>query len=156
MVRSTYPNVKRHFPTIITTISLVSPPKMGNIFSHSDQPDPSNSSSSATLKRQPSDSAGAAGLKQSIAQNMRLSKSKVTSLLKANHMNYSIVHRNHFYNTLPHVSLSPVPVSPLLTWCSILERRIFLGQRHSGYLMFLRGSVKLWNRGWIHPMKLHG
>jgi hypothetical protein len=77
---------------------------MGNVFSHSGQHSDSGTAA-ATLKRQPSDNAGAAGLKQSISQNMRLSKSKVTALLKANHMNYSIVHRNHFYNTLPHVTL---------------------------------------------------
>src|SRR5271156_4323584 len=76
---------------------------MGNIFSQTDQNDP-NSQSSTSIKRQIPNSAGAAGLKQTIAQNMRLSKGKLISLLKANHMNYSIVHRNLFYNTLPHVS----------------------------------------------------
>lgn len=70
---------------------------MGQIFSHSNQDHDSS------LKRSPSNSASSALLKQTISQNMRLSKSKVSSLLKANHMNHSIVHRNHFYNTLPHV-----------------------------------------------------
>jgi hypothetical protein len=92
-------NKNQNRPTLIP-----SPAAMGNMFSHSGNHDDAGGSSSG-LKRQPSDHAGAAGLKQSIAQNMRLSKSKVTSLLKANHMNYSVVHRNHFYNTLSHVRL---------------------------------------------------
>ena len=72
---------------------------MGQIFSHS-----SHDNDSSSLKRSPSNSASSALLKQTISQNMRLSKNKVSSLLKANHMHHSIVHRNHFYNTLPHVS----------------------------------------------------
>jgi hypothetical protein len=77
---------------------------MGNIFSQSD---PNGDSSQSNLKRQSSNNSASASLKQTITQNMRLSKSKVSSLLKANHMNYSIVHRNHFYNTLPHVRHPP-------------------------------------------------
>ena len=80
---------------------------MGNIFSHSDgNNDPNSPNSSLRRQHQLSSTANNAGLKQTIAQNMRLSKGKVSSLLKANHMNYSIVHRNHFYNTLPHVRIA--------------------------------------------------
>jgi hypothetical protein len=75
---------------------------MGNIFSHSEQNDAASQPSNS-LKRQPSTSSASIALKQTIIQNMRLSKGKISFLLKANHMNYSIVHRNHFYNTLPHV-----------------------------------------------------
>jgi hypothetical protein len=84
--------------------SLSASHKMGNIFSQSPLNDPSANPSSSSLG---SSTASAAALKQTIAQNMRLSKSKVSSLLKANHMHYSIVHRNHFYNTLPHVRPPP-------------------------------------------------
>ena len=77
--------------------------------------------SSSSLKRQTSTSASAVGLKQTISQNMRLSKSKVTSFLKGNHMNYSIVHRNHFYNTLPHVFFPSLSrsVDGIAYWCRI-------------------------------------
>src|SRR5271155_3444351 len=82
---------------------------MGNIFSHADQNDASTHSSTSLKRNSSTTPAAASNLKQSITQNMRLSKSKVTSLLKANHLHYSIVHRNHFYNTLPHVTSSHPP-----------------------------------------------
>lgn len=37
---------------------------------------------------------------------------------------------------------------------SILARRICLGLRRSGYLIFMMGSVRLWRDGQIHHMKL--
>lgn len=92
--------------------------QMGQIFSHSERHGDSSSSLRRTLS---SNGAHSAALKHSISQNMRLSKGKVSSLLKANHMNHSIVHRNYFYNTLPHVSppmvpttLSAAPICPSL------------------------------------------
>jgi hypothetical protein len=124
--------------------------RMGNIFSHADANDAS-SQSSTSLKRQSSNNAAADGLRQTIAQNMRLSKNKMTSLLKANHMNYSIVHRNHFYNTLPHVS-SPTPES--YTDDSTLVRHIFLELHRNGCLIFLIGSARVLSLGKIHLMRL--
>jgi hypothetical protein len=93
---------------------------MGNLFSHSD-PNDASSQSSSSLKRQGSTTASAVGLKQTISQNMRLSKSKVTSFLKGNHMNYSIVHKNHFYNSLPHVFFPSLSrsVDGIAYWCRI-------------------------------------
>lgn len=124
---------------------------MGNIFSRADANDAS-SQSSASLKRQTSNSVAATALKQIIAQNMRLSKNKMTSLLKANHMSYSIVHRNHFYNALPHVP-HPNP-KRVNTDDSISERHTYLGQHHNGYLTYMTGSVRLSNLGQILLMKL--
>ena len=141
---------------------------MGQIFSHSDR-----DNDASALKRSPSNSANAALLKQTISQNMRLSKSKVSSLLKANHMNYSIVHRNHFYNTLPHVfpPVPPVPFCPVLKFStslflsdcysywshwlmiSTLERPIYLEPRRRDYSISTTRKVKLWNPGSILPMK---
>jgi hypothetical protein len=116
---------------------------MGNIFSQSHLNDPSANPSSSSLGNS---TASAAALKQTIAQNMRLSKSKVSSLLKANHMNYSIVHRNHFYDTLPHVSPSPQRIRSLaaieLTCRSTLERPTYLGLHLSAYSKFTMENVK--------------
>ena len=133
---------------------------MGNIFSHSDATADPNSPNAA-LKRQLSSTANNANLKQTIAQNMRLSKNKINSLLKANHMNYSIVHRNHFYNTLPHVlpprPLPPPPFCRIRTKCdSILVWRICLERLHKGYLIFLMRSVSYLSHGLIRLMKLLG
>jgi hypothetical protein len=106
--------------------------EMGNAFSQNDK-DGQSSQSGNSLKTQGSNSAAVANLKQTIAQNQRLAKSKVTSLLKANHMNYSIVHRNHFYNTLPHVCHSPF--RPLII--SILVLHIYLARHRRDYLISL-------------------
>jgi len=131
---------------------------MGNILSRADENDASRSSPSAPKSSGSTSPAAAATLKQTIAQNMRLSKSKVTSLLKANHMNYSIVHRNHFYNSLPHVRILPRIASVFVGEAlisSISEQRICLGLRLSGYLTFMTGNVKLLRDGRIRRMKSH-
>jgi hypothetical protein len=87
---------------------------MGNYLSRTSPP----STQSATSPSPADDPV----LRHSITQTMRLSKSKVLALLKANHMHYSIVQRNHFYNTLVHVpAQNPFLYRDLTAayWCGV-------------------------------------
>ncbi len=41
-----------------------------------------------------------------ITKRMKISKSKLIALIKANHLNYSLLYKNnHFYNALDHVDI---------------------------------------------------
>lgn len=68
---------------------------MGNVYS---------SRSAAEKQTTHGDPNRLATAKQAITVNMKKSKSKLTALLKANHLNYSLLYKNNqFYNNLGQV-----------------------------------------------------